>query len=211
MSNDVVTYESDDGFNDVDHGGRLIQGSRLKFNAAASPQWQRSDGGVLAKTYMPGGTLSVIQRWKNQQPVQGETYIKAPGNPLPDIDGLNSNVPAEEWELGIDGKPKPPYQRQDVLYLVNPQTAERFTYATGTYGGAKAIRELKDAIATMRKLRNNRGLMPLVTLGAARMPTKYGERPRPAFGITGWVGDDGKVALTPPVKASAELDDSIPF
>jgi hypothetical protein len=208
MANDLVNHESNDGFADIDNTGRLIQGSLIKFD---SPNWRRSDGGQLADKYLPVGTVTVIQRWEKQRPV-GEPIVKEPGKPLPDLDDLNSNVPAEQWELGVDGAPKAPWQRQHVVYFVNPETAERFTYASGTVGASMAVGDLKDAISLKRGLRGNPKLVPLIRLSSRRMKTKFGERQRPSFEIIGWMGEGGKeLAALPAPKAAAELDDEIPF
>jgi hypothetical protein len=215
-----MTNETDDGFEDTDNDGRLIQGGIIKFDA---PNWKRSDGGTLADKYLPVGTVTVLQRWEKQRPV--ETIVKEPGKPLPDIDELNSNVPAEKWELGVDGAPKAPWQRQYIVYFVDPETAERFTYASGTIGGAMAVSDLKDAISLKRRLRGDKNLMPVVRLGSRKMKTRFGEKQRPAFEIIGWIGDDGKAPPLPPLptpaapllpsptraEASDELDDAIPF
>lgn len=206
-----------DGFDDLDTDGRLIQGCIIKFDATASPHWNRGDGGTLAAKYLPVGTLTALQKWEKQKPV--ETIIKEPGKALPNIDELNASVPANQWELGNDGMPKAPWQLQHIVYLVNPETAERGTFATGTIGGSMAVRELKDTISLMRKLKANPRLTPTVKLGQRKMKTKYGERPRPAFEITGWIGDDGKTIAAPTALlptspagiARAELDDAIPF
>ena len=78
--------------------------------------------------------------------------------PLPDIDELNAKIPEEEWETGLDGKPRPPWQKQYIVYLVDPTDAGIYTYINGTFGARIAFDRLKikgrfDAPAPRRQRR----------------------------------------------------------
>jgi hypothetical protein len=166
----------------------------------------------------------VVQRWKSGQPI--ETIVLAPGQKYPDINELNAKVPRTEWEEGPDGKPRGPWQAQFIVYLLNGQTMDRYTFPTGTTGGAIAVRDLVDRTNWMRRLRGP-GVFPVVALADAFMRTRFGGRQRPRFDIKRWVkfGDDGAAlpaAETPllPNQGAQEVmaptaveatGDSIPF
>jgi hypothetical protein len=73
--------------------------------------------------------------------------------PLPDADALNGAIPEAEWELGIDGKPRPPWQLNYVVYLLNPHDASVFTSINATTGQRIAFERLVDKMKFMRALR----------------------------------------------------------
>jgi len=77
---------------------------------------------------------------------------------------------------------------------------DKYTFATGTTGGRIAIRELRDKLVWMRRLRGP-NVYPVITLADKFMNTKYGGRQRPHFVIRRWVrlgGDGGEVEALPP-------------
>src|SRR5262249_20270472 len=123
-------------------------------------------------------------------------------------------------ERDMCGNPRPPYQLNHVIYLLNPVTAQKFTVINSTVGLSIAYRELVDAVRTMRKLRGV-VVVPVVRLGSAPMKTKYGVKSRPHFPIMRWVtfGAAGITADTPKMigapiaePTSAEIiNDAIPF
>ena len=132
----------------------------------------------------------MVQRWKNGQPI--ETILLAPGQKYPDVNELNAAVPQEEWEEGPDGKPRGPYQAQFIVYLLNGETMDRYTFPTGTTGGSIAVRDLVDRTNWMRRFRGP-DVFPVVALADVFMRTRFGGRQRPHFDIKRWVkfGDDG--------------------
>jgi hypothetical protein len=83
--------------------------------------------------------------------------------------------------------------------LLNLETMDRYSYATGTVGGNIAIRELVDKTKWTRKLRGP-NIYPRIALRDVFMNTRFGGRQRPNFEIRGWVqlGDDGVKALPTP-------------
>ena len=119
-------------------------------------------------------------------------------------------------------------------------TYEKLTFVTSSFGGARAIADLRDAIETRRRLYGD-GAVPVVELVSAPWKTRFCVKVRPAFKIVGWVGaasPPAQIGTTPPqpqigptaaqaqiaakpsaikestaVKKSlsADLDDKIPF
>ena len=207
------------------HNQGVIQGACVKFTNEG--RWELRDGEDLSASVelVAVDIARVVQKWVNQQPV--ETRIPAAGEKFPYITELNEQVPKSEWAEGPDGKPRGPWQSQHIVYLLNPETMDRFTYPTGTTGGAIAVRDLVDKTNWMRKFRGAH-VYPVVTLADTFMKTRFGGRQRPHFLIKRWVGlggaeDKALPAPTPtaPVQPGAqevmppsideELNDRVPF
>jgi hypothetical protein len=168
----------------------VIRGTCIKFTNEAA--WVTSDDeelpAELALIVVDIGR--VVQRWKGGQPI--ETIVLAPGQKYPDVNELNAKVPQQEWEEGPDSKPRGPWQAQFIVYLLNGETMDRYTFPTGTAGGAIAVRDLVERTNWMRRFRGP-SVFPVVRLEDKFMPTRYGGRQRPHFNIKRWVklGDDG--------------------
>jgi hypothetical protein len=181
-------------------GGSLIKGMLIKFSNEAA--WIDTNGEEL-----PAGLelvvvdiIRAVVKFVDQQLV--DKRVLAPGEFFPDLSALNDTTPKEEWSEGPDGKPRGPWQKQHILYLLNLDTMDRFSYPTSTVGGSIAIRELVDKTNWMRKLRGP-DLYPRITLGDVFMNTKFGGRQRPHFEIKGWVqlGSSEPVAVSPTPKS----------
>ena len=131
------------------------------------------------------GVTAIVQRWQDQQPV--ETIVRKPDKPLPGVKELNAKIPESEWEKSqIDGKPRPPWQHQEVVYLLDPASAEKFTFASGTVGAHIAVERLRDRVIWMRQLRGE-NVVPVVELANKPMKIKVGgKKLRPEFLIVGW-------------------------
>ena len=126
------------------------------------------------------------QRWEDNKPV--ETRVREPGKRLPDREELGYDDQSE-WEEMPSGEPKDPWQNTRLVYLVDPQTAEAFTFSTSSWGSRGAVNELGDQITRMRTVHAD--AVPIVELRAAEMPTKYGRKSKPVFKIVGWRTADG--------------------
>ena len=209
-----------DGWDDADGtDDRVIQGTLIK---CVDGHWTNRD-----KNAIPAGTQllalathQLLQHWHDGQPV--ETILKKPGEPLPDIDELNAKIPQEQWETGLDGKPRPPWQKQHLVYLLDGTNAERFTFINSTVGARIAVENLKDQVKWMRAMRGA-DVFPVVELSSAPMKTKMGTKnssrlPR----VVGWrrLGDSepgppGQPPATPaigkpvaPVSSREALNDN---
>jgi hypothetical protein len=131
-------------------------------------------------------------------------------------DQLGCNEEAD-WPLGLDGKPKDPWQFTRFLYLLNPLTAEMSTFASATGGGRIAFENLEDQIARVRRV--HPGCVPAIKLATKPYPTRYGTKTRPHFEVIAW--RNGRAAEAQPlqIEALTELDapsdddfnDNIPF
>jgi hypothetical protein len=72
------------------------------------------------------------------------------------------------------------------MHMINTQTAAEFTFVTDTYGGRRAVSDLKQQVVNARRVRP--GAVPIVKLAVATMPTKFGIKPRPALKVVDWRG-----------------------
>jgi hypothetical protein len=169
---------------------RLIQGVIAK---CVDGRWADSDGLPLPNELVVVGITRALQCWKDQYPV--DTIIEQPGEPLPDVDELNAKIPQNEWELGLDNKPRPPWQLNYVVYLLNPATADTYTFLNSTIGARIAFERLSDKFHWMRKLRGL-GVVPLVKLDSRPMKTDFGQKMRPEFTILDW----GDIETAPGIK-----------
>jgi hypothetical protein len=118
--------------------GRVIQGSLIKFTNEAT--WELRDGEeVPAGLELIAVDIGrIVQKWKDQMPI--ETIVLEPGQKFPDIEALNEKTPHSEWTKGPDGQARAPWQAQHIVYLLNPETMDRYSFPTGTVGGAIAVR-----------------------------------------------------------------------
>jgi hypothetical protein len=185
----------------------IIQGTLIKFTNEG--KWVTRDGEELPADLelVAVDVNRVVQKWQDQQPV--ETIILEPHQKFPDIEEMNEKVPRKEWVEGPDGKPRGPWQAQHILYLLDPKTMDKYTYPTGTTGGKIAIRDLRDKLVWMRRLRGP-NVYPVVTLSDTFFPNRFGGRQPPHFVIKRWVslgGEGGQVeALPPPTTKERQPD-----
>jgi hypothetical protein len=201
----------DDGWNDVEVDDRVIQGALIK---CVDGHWSTKDGTAPPKRLLALATTTILQLWDNKMPV--ETIVKRPGEPLPDIDELNDRIPEENWEIGLDGQPRPPWQKQFVVYFLDPISASKFTFANGTVGARIAVANLKDSIKWMRAMRGD-SVVPVIELASKAMKTKFGQKLRPDFKVVEWsslgvsLTKDTTPQIVAPVTTSEALNDDIPY
>ena len=174
---------ANDGWGDAanEAAEHTIRGKLLKFS-----DWKWYSG--KESTMVPDGTRLVALataagwvRWENGKPV--EYHMRTPGRRLPDRDELGYDD-QDEWETGLDGEPKDPLQNTRWVYLLDPETAEAFTFTTSSYGGRGAVADLGDQIARMRGVHAD--AVPVVELRAVEMPTKFGRKSKPVFKVVSW-------------------------
>jgi hypothetical protein len=87
---------------------------------------------------------------------------------------------------------------QHIVYLMNLKTMDRYSYPTGTIGGAIAVGDLVDKTKWMRKFRGAH-VYPVVALSDTFMKTRFGGRQRPHFIVKDWknLGPDKKALPEP--------------
>jgi hypothetical protein len=212
------TMPADDGWDDAanEAGERTIRGTLLKFSdwhwTAGKEATEIETGTRLVAL----ATAAMWVRWQDGKPV--EYRVRQSGRRLPDREELGYDDD-EEWEEGPSGERQDPWRNTRLVYLVDPQTAEAFTFSTSSWGGRGAVTDLGDQISRMRSVRPD--AVPIVELQAVEMPTKYGRKSKPAFKIVGWKSAAGDKSAPVERQITArqakreidesEMDDSIPF
>jgi hypothetical protein len=218
----AVGFGGDDGY-----GDQPIKGPILK---CVDARWSVRDGTELrdGEPFLCTGTAVGNQRFIDNV---SELILKQPGQPLADVDELNEQVPQDEWEDGLDGKPRPPWQRVFLVYLIRLHDASIFTFISGTSGARIAFNKLTSQVSNMRVLRGE-NVAPILKLSAKPMKTKFGTKMRPDFEIvefreiggggqsvpqiespkTGSGGTTEQIGKpVKPVTIEEDLNDAIPF
>ena len=140
---------------------------------------------------------------------------------MPERGELGDNDPAG-WEAGPDGQPRDPWQNTRFVHLIDPQTAEAFTFSTSSWGGRDCVINLADQIKRMRG--KHPDAVPLVELGAAPMSTRFGRKSKPTLKVVGWRTAAASVVIEQPERHAGtheaaataarrvdDMDDDIPF
>ena len=85
-------------------------------------------------------------KWANGKPI--EYKMRGEGRLLhrKELGDLDQS----EWEVGPDGNRKDPWQNTRFVYLVDPVTAEAYTFSTSSWGGRQAVADLGEQIQRMR-------------------------------------------------------------
>jgi hypothetical protein len=169
-----------DGGDDSDD--RLIKGTRLRN---VDGRWSTKDNTILSQEqqYLCLGTAERLQCW--QDGTVSKVILKQPGKSLPDVDELNAQIPREDWEKGLDGNPRPPWEHVRIVYLLRIADAMMFTFLSNTTGARIAVQRLAGQVNNMRVLRGA-NVVPIVKLSSKPMKTKFGEKMRPDFEVAAW-------------------------
>ena len=98
------------------------------------------------------GCDCVLQRWQDN--TASTLYLDPTTGRLPDPEQLNEQIPQSEWEVNrFNNQPEPPWARYAVVYLVDPETGDKWTYINKTSGAFMAYTALgchSDATQNMR-------------------------------------------------------------
>jgi hypothetical protein len=189
--------DDEDGVEGEDerHSGRVIQGEKLSFSNDFV--WLTADDEEVPATreLCVVDTQRVVQKWVDKTAV--DTIFVPPGQKWPNLKTLNDACPTE-WRKDFNGNMVGPWQRARVVYFIDLNTMEKFTWPTSTVGGDICVREFRDKVAMMRKLRGAR-VFAVVNLSDHHMTTRFGDRQRPDLKIVRWValGPDGAALPAP--------------
>jgi hypothetical protein len=226
MTNDIIT--TNDGFAVPENSssGSMIMGRMLKFNNDAEYVFNKTEKLSAETTLVAVGVATVWVHWVDGKPA--EHRITHEGHVHPDREDL-PDQDQDLWPPGLSG-PADPWKDTRYLHLVDPQTGMDFTFVTDTFGGRRAVSDLKSQI---RNVRSAHPLaLPVLQLKSTTMPTKFGVRQRPEFKVVGWTGrlasqevaaplqveqqkraprrQDDPISTGRPVENN-DTDDSIPF
>src|SRR5262249_29844819 len=172
-------------------GNRVSRGTPARWTETTG--WRDRDGLPIPDTVLVIGYTTVLRRWQNKKLF----YITE--HPLPDPDELNTAIPTEEWENGLDGKPSKPWKTTYVIYMVDVKmTGALFTYEHDTFGAKLCYEQLEEAIAVMRMLRGEH-VYPIVHLEKRPWKSaKFGMQMRPHLQPTGDWRSPGRFQSVPP-------------
>jgi hypothetical protein len=187
-----------------DKSRRLIKGLLLK---CVDGKWTDGDGLTPSAEMLVIGTTRGLQCWGREQDLLDE-IPEEPDKPLPDVDALNAQIPEEEWGLGLNGKPRPPWSFNWIAYLIDPLTAGTFTFINSTWGAQLAVERLEERMENMRVLRGA-NVRPIVRLENREMTIKRlggAVKLRPEFTIIDWrdLGVGINQNATPQIEHKAE-------
>jgi hypothetical protein len=211
MRNDLDDFADLDGFDTFEDGfegedqqrGSLLQGTnKLKFTNEAT--WLDTNGDEVPpdRRLIAVDNVRTALKWgKDNKPV--EIIVLGPYQKFPNIAEWNEAIPRSEWIDGLNGL-RGPWQAQHVLFAIDLETMDRFSFPTSTIGGIRAVSELVHRIKWMRKFRGQH-VYPIITLSDTFMPTKYGGRQRPFFDVKEWIRLGGDQSTLPPT-ANAALE-----
>jgi hypothetical protein len=163
-----------------DAAANPMKGSSIKFDNGAYVIGRE-------KTLIDGArqfvAIDVREGWlflKKDCPAEYD--MRAVGGPKPPRPASYSDP--SEWPDGLDGKPADPWRYAKFLFLIDPASAEVFTFTSSTTGGRIGLNDLTAQIKLMRSTRP--GAVPIVELQSRQMKTKFGMKPRPFFQVVGW-------------------------
>jgi hypothetical protein len=126
------------------------------------------------------GMAQVIQFWQGGRPDSSKDIVKQPGKEFPDVAALNDQVPKNQWELNLNGEPRPPWSLAYAVYLFDySKDAQIYTHINSTNGQRVAYHTLRERIQWMRAYRGE-SVAPIVTLGEKLFSKRYGKF-RPEF------------------------------
>jgi hypothetical protein len=192
---------ADDGWDDAaaEASERTIKGQLLKFG-----DWRWTIGNEATPVadgtrLIALATAAMWVRWEDGKPV--EYIVRRPGARLPERDEL-SHTDEKKWETGPDRERKDPWANTRLVYLVDPDTAEAFTFSTSSWGGRAAVVELGDRIARMRGAHPDAA--PIIELRAVEMPTRFGRKSKPALKVVGWMNVNAKPTETAKASTNAQ-------
>jgi hypothetical protein len=187
-----MNIQRHDGFGDTakEDAARVIRGSLIKFSEgvySSSVDTVPLNGRQLLAL----AVTAAYVKWQGGKPVSYR--IRPPGGTLADRNDLG-DLDEDLWEEGLDGKPKDPWQSTRFVHLVDPQSAEAFTFTTSSQGGIGAVVDLCGSIERKRSA-VDRAVVPLVALDSGFMPTRWGKKQRPVLRIVRW--EDGAAVSEP--------------
>ena len=204
---------TDDGFAVQENAGGHIVGRMLKF----------LDGKfVVDKTEtLPENTTLVAKavitawvHWVDGKPVEHRITQQGQSHPfrdeLPDLD-------ESTWPPGLNDEPADPWRDTRYLHLICPVTGQDYTFVTDSYGGRRAVGDLKGKIANVRAAHPH--AVPIVQPTTGTMKTRFGTKARPDFKVVGWrnrqddigIGNGADAGKPAQITRANDLNDSVPF
>jgi hypothetical protein len=181
-----------------------VKGSSVKFDSGAYPVGREKTSLEPDRQFL---AIDVTEGWMFlKKDCPAEFFMRTVGGPKPPRP--DSFADESEWPDGLDGKPADPWKYTKFLYLLDPVSAEVFTFTSSTTGGRIGISDLTAQIQLMRNTRP--GAVPIVELQSRQMKTKFGMKPRPFFQVMGWrvKSEEATKLITDSADKEGEGDDT---
>jgi hypothetical protein len=149
--------------------------------------------------------------WRNSKPT--EHKVTQPGQPHPYREDL-PDQDQSQWPPGLNDEPADPWRDTRYVHMVDPNTGQDYIFVTDSFGGRRAVGDLKSQIANVRVAHPS--ALPMVQLVSTMMKTRFGQKPRPDFKVVGWRGKQDEAAARASKKIATlvpdgDMDDDIPF
>jgi hypothetical protein len=220
MSSEIVVAKADGFAVQENTSTTMIVGKMLKYIDGRYTV-DKTETMPANTTLVAVGTITAWVHWENSKPI--EHRITQPGQSHPYRDEL-PDQDEKNWPPGMNDEPSDPWRDTRYLHLIDPQTGADYTFVTDSFGGRRAVGDLKSQIANVRSVHPE--AVPLVQLATTTMKTRFGQKPRPEFKIVGWRGMHD--TATPPQDAprasgrsnagktiaapvDSDMDDDVPF
>lgn len=203
--NDIAIIK-DDGFSVAEKSSEtLISGKMLKFNDGRYTVDKTEllpPNTVLAAV----GSVTVWVHWVDGKPAEHRITQSGQQHPereeLPDLD-------ESAWPPGLNDEPSDPWRDTRYLHLIDPQTGADYTFVTDSFGGRRAVHDLKSQIANVRFAHPN--AVAIVQPASTTMKTHFGLKMRPAFKVVGWRGKQEKAPPQAIEPRKESINDDIPY
>jgi hypothetical protein len=172
-----------DGFAVAENAGAsMIVGKMLKF-ADGKFVADKTETLPASTTLVAVNVATVWVRWQDSKPIEQRVTHVGQSHPireeLPDQDEA-------KWPPGLNDEPSDPWRDTRYLHLIDPNTGADYTFVTDSFGGRRAVGDLKQQITNVRTAHPT--AVPLVQLASVMWKTRFGQKPRPDFKIVGWRG-----------------------
>jgi len=197
MSNELVkreTTEIVDGFDGTLDDGRVVKGTIILWDR--EKQWHDRDDQPVPSPLLVYNITVVLRRWVKTP--EGNTvpdYITT--HPLPDPRDENEKIPKSEWQPGLRGGLRPPWEITLVVYLIEIATGRFFTFQSATTGARIAVDLLREQVAVKRLMVRSK-VKPIVELGKGVFKSHdFGIVPRPNFNVVDWRPPESEPEPTP--------------
>jgi hypothetical protein len=178
----IITAIPDDGFSVREKTQGTIIGKMIKFLDGRFIV-DKTETLPADTTLVVVGAVTAWVNWVDGKPV--EHRVTQPGQQHPDREELPDHDESL-WPPGLNEEPSDPWRDTRYLHLIDPHTGADYTFVCDSYGGRRAVGELKSMIANVRQAHPN--AVPMVQLCSVPMKTRFGMKQRPEFKVVGWRG-----------------------
>jgi hypothetical protein len=187
-------------------GASMIVGKMVKFLDGRFVV-DKTEPLPATTTLVAVNAVTAWVHWEDSRPV--EHRITQPGQSHP----YRTDLPDQDetkWPPGLNDEPSDPWRDTRYLHLIDPNTGADYTFVTDSFGGRRAVGDLKQQIANVRMAHPR--AVPLVQLASTMMKTRFGQKARPDFKIVGWRGRKDDIgAGNAKIAHADDLNDNIPF